>query len=966
MRQFLFLLISVFSTLMLQGCKVVGNANVNGGANSSLPSSLAEQKEAEQISIDALDGQISSVDAKVDGVIKIRDAAINDAKAALAIFSTIETLNFFDRGHEIDGAESKRFAEYVDAKKHAADQIVAADLDKTAKELADALATAKAEGLKFTDSIEVQGRVQQIEASQTLFKKQREEINKAAQDLDTKEADIYAKIDDAAKHFGAHLGNRIADLDAAIANAANANSLADIDAVLADPNFFSLKAEVTAEPLNGQNFTDALVKVENTLGDKVTLGLMKNAKDSLKIIDTLVDPRSRALTTQNEVDKIARQLDAILEDPTQPCETHAKSKGVTFGPAVRWAEIEKALSRTGRGPPGGIKLDLNQFNSGTLGLKLADVINQATVMNPAGVFQKAFASTIAGRPRFTYIDDAVLDAIRDHATLATNPATHRIDPKPAMDFTQKFLLSEIKKVLNDGDPSATNDDALLDNNLKKIELYIHDDLSKSIAKKIEDIKKKRAHFIAEKIEKRPIVKKIHKELDRFTAPNVDAKAAVEKCIEIVKANLLAGITDDPTIGNPSTCQAIEKKYADQDASLVPTPLRISPPVASALPPSWLGNPAETAKVMARLAKEAKELIGKDFYAALKKLDAAMSENEAQDAIVTLNASLDISRHITSIDSTYSYTVASLIDEAIDILKTKPIGPLKFSYEASVNLFWNELGPALSHAELEALGNRIEKRSGDPLEQFSFAIDVGNNYVDIRNLLKPVGGDRLLSAVRDAVKVRLLDASGLPIGAPDLNDALDAVKNAMDETSSKLAVKNLQRFVKEGPSPNDYKTQLKILRKRSFANRSFSDQRDELKVIVEATPQYKALKTLADIANVRNAHVELDAKKAPIVSLNELAGALPLSLRTSLFGRAIGDTDLKVEFDQVKYYLTQTLISLKAKSPRDATALKDENSFRPMVNAFNFIFAFLINEFNTLAFDGSANDDAENFDAFCAH
>ncbi len=32
--------------------------------------------------------------------------------------------------------------------------------------------------------------------------------------------------------------------------------------------------------------------------------------------------------------------------------------------------------------------------------------------------------------------------------------------------------------------------ALLDNNLKKIELYIHDDLSKSIAKKIETYKKR--------------------------------------------------------------------------------------------------------------------------------------------------------------------------------------------------------------------------------------------------------------------------------------------------------------------------------------------------------------------------------------------------------------------------------------------------------------------------------------------
>lgn len=962
-------------------------------------------REVEENSVVKLEEYLKEAEAKSQELVTLDVAIAADQSQLTNTFEKITALDFLDPSVEISSVESK---EYVNFKKESKDilaKISAANVEDKNSEIDDLLEATLVEQLRLTDSIKVRKIVDQIRAHQAIAREVKDKIVKVKKQLKEQAISIEEKINDAAKEFKSLYGVEKANaLDAAIALIPAEVSLEGIQTNILDaPQFFNLTAEIKSVPVFGRAFLNLFERTapyQGIVANEIER-VLKAATAQLKFIN---DKFLFVPTTEAEVDRVARDLDGILGNAAKELETLVRTARITSAEQVRSNEVDKILNpkpapAAGGPPPSqGIDEAIRNFKLDIAKIKYDDLwtpTGTSKMKTVASKFDKAFKGKIT-----EYYNPAWLTLIRNAAEKAADPKSpiHVISYDKLTNEIKPLFIENILAELKETDPTGPqkvvtplgkNDDkALLDlfKSKNKIKKYVAGDLLAEILNKVEKRISDRLSFLANEIITKPEFKKIEKTFEFFNSMppakmNPDGmvstvQAHVQACIDFAAKGYLISVTDNPTLGTKSTCHDIENLYYNSNPNLVPKPLRIIPDPSLAEPPQPL-NPLS--KEWDKVRRAAKAMLDdpnsqdsantkeKSFEANLSQLvdpKNRQSKTDFEAAVNGLNKLLgpalqiDLSKYPT----TYDYDLDDLIALIGTTLENQITGKSGETYGGLLEALRKELDPTMSVTEIKLLGNKIQKNSGDRLSNLSEVLSF-DAFRNLNALLNPNEKQKLDQVANDVIATALgnvLNNANVPVGIPAFESAKLAVRNALNDTESKAAITALAPFLKDDiiNAAKKYKTKVLAVAAMPIASASPNDQLASLEAAVKANKFYVGLNTLADLdAQVIAGTSSLE--QIPIISspksLEKLAIQVPVSMKALIFGS--GATPVVVtQFNDLKNNLMYSLEALKANAlVVTAPPAITEAMVKPIVNAFSFLYAYIVDELQKLAFTNA--DDA---------
>lgn len=884
----------------------------------------------EQDALDKLSGYQSTAEGNVSKLAKLRTKIENDQKALNVLYGKIQAMDFMDADRAISVPESKDYYDFNEELSKIEQSIKAERVDDLETEIKDLIKTAESEQKEFTDSLSFRQLLDQLKDQKKSFDDNLNNINSLKETVKNQKDSIATKIDNAAKNFNAHFGNKVVDLNDLIQKSRDAKSLKDINTILQDIRFFNLEHEVINEPTFGAAFTQALQKVR----DEFQIVIAEARNNIATINSNLV-----GLTNQVDVDRAARELDRLLESPNQEFEKFAKAKGFTPVELQRQSALRELLRKQPTDPVS-YKTPAELFSEVEADLRKAkvknDILNAIKKLN------------------FLSIDkqNALKNAVDD----AMNPANYTGSYLKLLNSLEKFSFDSIEDILKEGNVIPSNNIEQFYLNAKKLSELINEKIYNDIIKAINTAIDNRVASLQNIIKNNPNIQNI---INAFTTVHaLKADTSLETKFPVVCNAFVAVVA--PLLSYPINCANVTNELITD-----------------------IGGSAAVKERSKALEVARGKLIKQGLQDSIDDLSSIRlgitgTENirqgdEAVNRLVhTLNTFLQAAIRInTATFPPVPYTVNTLINDVLNTLNTRliktPLG--NFTYVDLIEKLLDQLDPAMTNADISALNDKITKVIKDPLNSLDlFVGKIGMNTIIYQFKAPPL--DELLKIASKDLKTAV-DSTGAPAGTADYTKALNAVDASFDEASSRSAILNFASFFRDVPAiaipvnpipARPFHTQISnIVALAGVYPINLADQINILQNNVKATPQYTAVKFVADIDPLSQAAMDaVLIQSAPgSASLEEEASKLPAALRRAIFNKnkplAFVNLGIVIAFGELKDRLIESLIALKTVAGTQ-TLLRDRKNIEPLVNAFNFIFAYPVAELNKLALDGS--DDGQ--------
>lgn len=938
----------------------------------------------EEDSVKILDGLVKTVESKAKALMTLQTDVETEFKNVVANFTTVENIDLQNSAYDITVNDSKTYHDFLRGSKALLKKISDADLGTQITTIEDLVSDAATEQGKLSDSHEVRKRVGTIKNNGKIAKDAKETLEEYAGQLKTKEQQLLDKILDAAKNFRALSGQRkVVALDDVIARIPAQKSLADIKTLLEDPKFFNLKAEIAAVPRHGQDFLD-LYEVIAPYQGIVPREIARAIGEAKRLFDAFEAKLNSIPADHIGVDRIAREFDLLLGTATL-----ASSVASMRSLAIEKRRSAEMLKILGNSP--GLEASLNSYingikgNSPTTGLLYEDLWTNANPpLNNTGAARSKFNRAFLPAGLAQYYDVGNFQLIRNAALAAADPASplHLITYQGLIDGVKGFRVEEIKEDLRfNGANRGTSLLGPMDTGelLKNIQQATRKKMQNKIAavlinKSVSLVEKRladRLSFLKNAIKSLPLVREINNDLTQYDKPpkllaielQQLTKDCVQKCIDLAAKGYLVHLVDDMTLGNNNICSQVEKEYFTLHPNLILAPVRYLPPPPD--PAAAAPGPLDGRNIKFRpVQKAAMHLIAAPFLGALFEVEEAKTLIDFEIAVNKLNGTLNPAYRVNLLllPNTHAFTVTTLIDDIGHLLSTEKIhtaGGNK-TYAEIIDAFEQELDPNMTTADIRALGEKIKANSGEVVENLRFTLYSGpEGHYKIKNLFEPTA-DAKKQQIADTVKKTLLGTvmnAGADIGIPALQAALNDMKNAHDDQSSRDAITKLAALIKTGP-PDNYRAQALALATPGyvFPAQTPAAQLSYIKTEVQANAKYKALAKLAkfkiDVDAAALKIEKIDLIVAPD-SLESIANNIPPSLKNVIFRGGVV-IDAAGRFNLLKDALTRSLQDLRAHAAIAGPVVADEPFIKPMVNAFSLMFSHILDELEKLPYNDGDN------------
>lgn len=987
-------------------------------------------KAEEEASLEQLDAHFTDIDARTQYVVDFQKAVVAEKDTLDVAYESLSHKDLGDPGREIKIADSKEYHDFVEASEKLLDKIDAEDIDDKISEIKKASSEASNEEKKLVDSIKVRKRVKDIKSRSRLARTAKKSIDAIGNDLQKKQANLKRKVDSAAQKFPILRGARKADaLDDVYAKIDPAQSLESLRKnVLEDKRFFSLLAEVLAVPTWGpmieEYYVDDLPARAALVAEEVER-IINAAKAEKKKIDDIFAPGAPALTSQAEIDALARALDALLG--TTDFQAYTITRGVNRVEVLRRVAINGLMNPVATSlapppppPPPGAGMPFAPLlpkkpepNPSQIIKSYKEEIAKIADKKPDDVSKKIEAQ-INGTPTKNGLAD-IYDMAKTAALLAIvrgakNPLSPRYQPTAenlrfaAVPFTLDGLRIALEKGgLVDG---SENEAEFFRTVIRVLAPRLNAALFAKILNHINKRIDERLAFLRNQIENSPTIQLIETAFAGFTPPVahnlLDIPTVIDEKTKFDKAQ--DDFDNKRTLVAPIKVKILQdfEKQRDDDAAEFKRQCAVAKGLIKPLLKGKIGcksfalvieNYHNTVaqkgapgffwrttafnlainggkgvngvrnsfvKEFSRMNDSAKKnsekfLINRksvDYDIPSGVTDLRRAVKEFNDRFLDAAAAIDLS----AMPTTHEYNNQIFIKEIVAILKSEPLGPSKWrtTYADAVSSYYNEFYDSMTAGEIAAIKTNVALGSRHPLEKLHLVL-TPEGLLEITAPFNTPTDVVLIANLKKAALGHINNAGNEGDGFQDFEDAIRAVDDAIDDVGSRAAIATLAKFFSDA-LPHNFKKRVAdiaalvgIDHSKDF---SLTGQLGVLKDAVEHHPNYIKLKDLANLATKPTEEVDILG-----MGLVAQAKALSPALSVAIFQSPADSTRIGFLFGDLQKALKKSIEVLKAEALSPGSAAKlGHNDIQPMVNAFNFLYAYPLAELNKLAFNGT--DDAQ--------
>lgn len=929
-----------------------------------------------------------------------------DKKALDIIYQDLIGLDLLDSSYEITLKDSQTYHEYHKKSQELGASMVSFPMKANIAKLKKLHKLANLEKYKFPQHLKILDLVDKIDKKYQAILLAYDKFKQIADILPKEKQIINDKIDDAIKDFPYRSGvEKTLALDSLLPKVLPLKSLKEVqDNILADNNFVSLKSEIKAIPNDGEQF----LKLYE--GDAMSPGLIavmlkniiKAAQDQIALIDDYFDPSKSNPTSQAEIDNIALVLDTWLGG--HKLRDYSNTRGVKHAFIERKIKLDDLIGppKGGAAPPpigGGAKpvVAIRQYK------KTIEDIKRKTLKASDIEFNNAF------KKLYPFYDLNKLNALKAAVKDAGDAKNSRYDitAKRLLEALEPYTIIDIKNnlkklVMNEYDfhqevikilkpilseaifnkVLAQKDDIIL-KRVKFIKDYLHnnDPSLKALGNSfvpLDGLKPKSDPALKSNLSKAEIKAKASRKAANAMIGD-PSHAALEAIAINDEQDALKAQEDNLAKIIELTTQAFKAECKNVNTALLSTVQnsltidcdKITKDLETNL--KKIGNDDLKHKIELDKAKKEAEVTildvindvdiaggyEQDVIIDGMKYNILKGESHLQEVIKMIsNKYLKVAIDVTLVPNTYAYDITKLIDDIINLINTvthsidKPV-----NYAQLLKDYEDEIYDKMPLTDIKILRSKIDKKSSDKKLANLHVVLAPQAYKNIMSSFDPPDELTLIDNKKKAALAHVNDKTVEGAGVFDWQRAFDRANNASDDKSSEDALIALAKFFKDVSLSHKYNTDINNLAIETAIDFSASfglvGQLGVLANITKNDNGYKALKKIASIDPSKLAEVLIitDPTHAS-ESMEELANAIPSSMRSMIFGKAGGDIDIVVNFRDLQTYLSNSLRELKKLIPSSMLLPKTAVNIEPIANSFNLLFYDPIDQLMKLKFDGS--------------
>lgn len=859
----------------------------------------AEEIQAEKEASLKLEGFLERMEAQAQKLLEFRSGVKQDLDKIQQNFTTLESLEL-SLIPRVTLADSQKYSDFMDESSALLGRLSLVDARGQILEIKELMLAALKEQHKLSDSLKLRKLVDKAR-SYEFVTQEKERIEEQIKLINELRAALNTKIDAAAKNLKLLLGNNTDELSQNIRQASDAQSLKDLIQITKPENLDEIR--------------------------KLMIQTIENAREQKRNIDELF---TLVPVVQEDIDKLARDLDRILEHKANDFEKLASLKGITPLETIKNTKLAEFLSKK-PGPSEPVKPSLppQPLGPGKPGgpppmrpaLGAQKSIKEALSMYKNKIAAITATKLVQARKDFDlalnniapFYDTEKLAKIKQALSEAENIKNYEATGQKLIDAVEPYTMEGLRGLLEKDGALSANDEAKFSNNFKMLSEMLNKSLFIRLDKHRQDIINQRLNFLKTEFNNLEMIKKVSSIMGELDAA---------KTGEALK----------------QSCQDLEKtKYFKTSFNCAKFGSELDEVLSSAAGIEVL-KALSAAKIQLR----------ERFEPYRDMAEAATMESEFTRAIAELNksvlsasAQINLAAFAPKSAAEEPYSVASLISETMGRLQKEEIssGKTLVKYPDVMEAYVSEIFPNMSPAEITMLQNKVSRTSKHALATTLQLILSPSSYEAILNPFVVPKEDKLIANM----KARAL-GSIANVGVPEFERAIKSAEEAFDEYTIKASIEKLASFFVP-----ERAQELKELAQLSRIDLGLLGQLAKLKELTEQNPGYQALKSLADIE-----HNQIDEQNLDKLVL--LADALPTGMRSLLF--APNEQDPKLAFNKLKERLKTTLESELA-SLSTNILVKNKETILPVVNAFTLVFLYPLTELNKLNF----NDNQRTKDIF---